>query len=294
MVRISAPAGEPYLNAIKRVDWAKGVLEQTIDVAPEKGVVIHGLEDRCRLQQAGRRRNGPFFLPVPVPKGTQPKQRHGVDDCDERGRTFQIVSPPVRGHLIVLGPTDDYVLHRMDDRTLCDEGTPGSRMFAHAFEVLVREWRQRHPAGRCRAEACRNDQGGVIGVDGQPVHDAWMLSRIIVNSGSLSQWSGGVHGRVWDGRSYSSSALRTRGSGVFLDPMAKRGRRSTLSGNSTRCDRSRSPRALRRGEGTANRFGRKSWRISTGSVCHRDGCHARSNTRVQVPSPGSRSPTKAL
>ena len=52
--------------------------------------------------------------------------------------SFQIVVPPGKGHLLVFGPTDDYILESIGDRTLLDGQPGGRRNYAHkilAYEV---------------------------------------------------------------------------------------------------------------------------------------------------------------
>ena len=41
-IRAQSPAGAPYLMAIKQGDWPKGAVEQSVDVALPRGVVVHG------------------------------------------------------------------------------------------------------------------------------------------------------------------------------------------------------------------------------------------------------------
>ncbi len=67
-------------------------------------------------------------------------------------------------------------------------------------------------------------KGRAIGVDGQPVQDAWTISRVIVSNGLLQRWLGNVHGRVWDGRfALHGLAPDAVVPVYFLDPKGKRG-----------------------------------------------------------------------
>ena len=103
-------------------------------------------------------------------------------------------------------------------------------------------------------------KGRAVGLDGQPVPDAWMLSRIILNSSSFDIGLGTDHGRVHDGR-FALHGLDPDAEVpvYFLDPKGKRGATLNVSGKSAKAG----PvtvrlRAVRRGQS-------RGWWIPAGS-----------------------------
>ncbi len=130
-VRISPPSGGPYLGTGKVVDWPKGAVEQSIDVALAKGVAIHGwvTEEGSGEPVAGATLR---FLPRRIQRS--PSRNFSVPAWTKPDGSFQLVTEPGPGHLIVMGPSDDYVLQEIDDRMLRDDvPQAGSRLYAHAF-----------------------------------------------------------------------------------------------------------------------------------------------------------------
>ena len=77
--------------------------------------------------------------------------------------------------------------------------------------------------------------GQVVGPDGQPVRDAWIFSRIILDPrrGAWRSWTGRHHGKVRDGR-FEVHGLDpdTEVPVYFLDPKRKLGGVVNLSGKS--------------------------------------------------------------
>ena len=80
-------------------------------------------------------------------------------------------------------------------------------------------------------------KGQVVGPDGQPIRDAWMISRIILDPrrGVWRSWTGRHHGNVRNGR-FEIHGLDpdTEIPVYFLEPEAKAGRASSTSRASRR------------------------------------------------------------
>ncbi len=221
-VRISPPPEGPYLGTGKVVVWPKGAVEQSIDVALATGVVIRG---RVTEDGSGEPVVGAMLLFLPRRIRRSPSRNFSVPVWTKPDGSFQIVNEPGPGHLVVMGPSDDYVLQEIDDRILRDDvPQAGYRLSAHAFEACDAKpgsvSQQVHVVLRRGGTVT----GRAIGVDGQPVQDAWTISRVIVSNGLLRQWLGSVHGRVWDGRFALHGLAPDAGVPVyFLDPKGKRG-----------------------------------------------------------------------
>jgi hypothetical protein len=134
------PTGsEPYLIQQDEFNWTKGMVRKTHDIKVRRGVLIRG-----RVTETGTDRPLPAssiqFIPV-----------RGGDDilsgwqaivASKDDGSFQIAVPAGKGHLLVFGPTGDYVLGEIGSNALYnshpvstefhDEGG-GTRYRAHAI-----------------------------------------------------------------------------------------------------------------------------------------------------------------
>ncbi len=92
--------------------------------------------------------------------------------------SFQLAVLPKSTYLIVLGPSEDYVLQETGERMI-QQGQPGGRrMYAHAF--IAYDLKSGGDTRDVNVVLRRGMtvKGQVIGPDGQPVQDARMVSRI--------------------------------------------------------------------------------------------------------------------
>ena len=116
------PEGQPYLIAAKRLEWPKGALEQSLDLALPRGVLIHG-----KVTEEGSGKPVPGATVDFVTRAERPNRARTRASSVQTASdgSFQLGAEPSPGHLFVQGPSDDYVLQAI-----------GSRMV------------QRRPAGR--------------------------------------------------------------------------------------------------------------------------------------------------
>jgi len=227
---ITPPEGQPYMGVNKLLDWPKGVVEQSIDAALPRGVVIHG-----KVTEAGS------SAPVAGAEvrllwhrtRTAIQDSLSVPSLTKPDGSFQVFTGPGRpGHLQVQGPSDDYVRQEIGSNVL-NEGQPGGkRVYAHAFVPCDSKPGSEGQEINVVLKRGMTVKGRAVGVDGQPVQDAWMLSRIILNG--RPTWLGDAHGRVHDGRfALHGLALDAEVPVYFLDPKGKRGATLNVSGKSS-------------------------------------------------------------
>jgi hypothetical protein len=231
------PDGQPYLTSGKSVEWSKGSVTYSVDLALPRGVVVRG---KIAEQRSGRPVSGAsvmFFA-----------HRSANDDAFVRaGRPvetaadglFALAIPARRGYLIVREPTDDYVLHELDRGLLIDGQPGGRRAYAHAFLA----WDSR-PGGESQyaqevtiaLRAGVTVKGRVVGPDGQTVADAWMLSRINLSRRAplFRMWSGDEHGTARHGQFELHGLDPDSEVPVsFLEPKRKLGATVLFSGKSS-------------------------------------------------------------
>jgi hypothetical protein len=187
-VTASPPQGQPYLTATKQLEWPKGAIEQTLDLALPRGVLIRG-----KVTETG---SGKPVLGATVSfasrAGQQNRQGGSIPVNTASDGSFHLGAEPGPGYLCIKGPSDDYVLEEIDNRML-DQGQPGGwRIYAHAYMGLDLkpgiDIKEIHVALRRGVSV----SGHVVGPDGQPVQDAWFISRIILDPrlGAQRSWNG--------------------------------------------------------------------------------------------------------
>jgi RNA polymerase sigma factor (sigma-70 family) len=188
--------GEPYLIQQDELKWTKGVAKATHDIKLRRGVLIRG-----KVTEQGTGRPLPAssiqFIPVRgderVLSGWQ-----AIVASDDAG-AFQIAVSPGKGHLLVFGPTGDYVLSEIGSNRLYGDRPGGQRYRAHAiipYECTTGE----EPAEV--AAALRPGvtiKGRALGPDGQTVTSGFILTTLHIEAFNPS-WRGDFNVPIRDGR----------------------------------------------------------------------------------------------
>jgi protocatechuate 3,4-dioxygenase beta subunit len=225
------PEGQPYLIARKRLEWPKGALEVSLDLALPRGVLIHG---KVTEEGSGQ----------PVPRATVdsndrrqglPRENGSIVINTAADGSFQLGVAPSPGFLSVRHPSDDYVLQAISNRMI-EEGQPGGgRSYAHAHRLLDLKPGMSSQEVHLVLRRSVTVHGRVVGPDGQPIRDAWMISRVILDPRRVTgeSWSPRYHGNVREGR-FEVHGLdpNVETSVYFLDPQRKLGATVNLSGKS--------------------------------------------------------------
>jgi hypothetical protein len=195
-MRAFSPEGQPYLVREEEFTWTKGTVKKMMDLTLPRGVLIQGkvTEEANHRPIAGA---SVQFFPTYRPEGIL----NGLETvvASKNDGSFQVVVPPGKGYLLILGPTADYVPKEIGSRVLYWNGQPGgSRHYAHdiiAYEIRAGE----SPEISAVLRSGTTVRGQVVGPEGQTVEDALMISRLQIDSENLS-WLGHhfIHAR--DGR----------------------------------------------------------------------------------------------
>ncbi len=148
--------GEPYLIQQDELAWTKGSVKATHDIKVRRGALIRG-----KVTEAGTGRPLPassiMFIPVRGDDRVLSGWQAIVASKDDG--SFQIAVPPGKGHLLVFGPTGDYVLGEIGSNRLYYDQPGGQRYHAHAiipYDVKAGGPPTRSGGG---AAAWRDDQG---------------------------------------------------------------------------------------------------------------------------------------
>jgi protocatechuate 3,4-dioxygenase beta subunit len=233
-VLATAPKDQPNLSLSRKFDWPKGAIEYSVDLALPRGAVIRGrvVEEKsgtpvagARISFGGRRAdNDDTLLTIKV-----------LAETDSNG-SFQLTASTGPGFLMVLGPSNDYVLRAEDGDRLIPQGTWQHRpQYAHAFipcyPKAAGETVEVHVALRRGVSV----SGQAIGPDRQPMRDAMMISPLFlepVDKAAL-MWLPRNHGSVKNGRFELRGLDPDAETPVyFLDPQHELGATVHLSGKS--------------------------------------------------------------
>ncbi len=139
-VAVVPPDGQPYLRAFKNIDWPKGAVTYSVNLALPRGVMMRG-----KVVEQGSGRPGPGAIVTFRPHLTANDEAvGGLNGPVETGADGSFAFPILarRGYLTVQGLSNDYVLQAMD-RGLLLTGQPGGRR-----DVLPRIPRDRSEAGQ--------------------------------------------------------------------------------------------------------------------------------------------------
>ena len=144
--------------------------------------------------------------------------------------SFQIAVPPGKGHLLVFGPTGDYVLGEIGSNKLYSDQPGGTRYYAHA--IIPYEVKAGDPPHEVAA-ALRPGvtiKGRVVGPDGQTVTDGFILTTLHIEPFNPF-WRGDYQVPIRDGR-FELHGLAPEASTriYFLDPDHEWGATVEVSG----------------------------------------------------------------
>jgi hypothetical protein len=174
-----APDGQPYLVPQVGLTWPRGAARKEIDVRLPRGVLLRG-----KVTEAGTNRPLPdstvYYIPLNGPADVLSGSQASVASGDDG--SYRIAVPPGKGHLIVVGPTGDYVASEIGMSTL-DTGRPGGWRFrAHA--ILPYEVKSGDPPHDLAATLRPGVtiKGRVEGPDGQAVADALVLTTLRIEA----------------------------------------------------------------------------------------------------------------
>jgi RNA polymerase sigma factor (sigma-70 family) len=181
-LEVFAPEGEPYLNVFLRVEWPKGTVKQETTITLPRGALLRG-----RVTEVGSgkpvagaavqfraREDGDSKRPKNVLSGWF------VEEVTKDDGTFRMVVWPEPGHLLVRGPTGDYV-HEEIGSNVIHTGQPGGRrLYPDAFVKVdvPAKGEPKEVAVTLRRGA--TVRGKLLDPDGKPVAKALMMHRLRV------------------------------------------------------------------------------------------------------------------
>ena len=188
-LRVSPPAGSPYLLHTKRLRWPRGAARLEVSLALKRGVLVRG---RVTEEGSGRPVVGATVEDSPrydKPDGPGPDDtdralfRRAGDARTGADGSFALAVFPGQGHLLVKGPTPDY-LHVETSRDRLQRGRSGGEPY---FPDALMPFDLPRGAGTHRvAITLRRGvtvRGRVLTADGKPVASGVLVSPTHVPRG---------------------------------------------------------------------------------------------------------------
>ena len=233
IILATPPQGRIYVESRKTVDWPKGAVEQSVDLALERGAAIRGTVVE---ESGGKPIAGALVSFVTL-------SRADIDRVGWRSTTetladgtFELAAVPRTGHLAVQAPSDDYVLREIGVGEMA-WGKPGGRR-VYSNWVIACDPKLGGPGLDFHVALRRGITvtGHVIGPDAKPVAGTRIISRAVLDpraSWFLREWSGAYQLQAVRGR-FELHGLDpdTELPVHFLEPKQKLGAVARLSGKS--------------------------------------------------------------
>ena len=188
--------GEPYLIQQDEFKWTKGTVKATHDIKLKRGALIRG-----KVTEAGTDRplTASSIQFIPVRGDDQVLSGWQAIVASKDDGSFQIAVPSGKGHLLVFGPTGDYVLGEIGSNRLYSDRPGGQRYHAHA--IIPYEVKAGDPPIEVAA-ALRPGvtiKGRVEGPDGQTITDGFILTTLRIEAFNPF-WRGDYQIAIRDGR----------------------------------------------------------------------------------------------
>jgi hypothetical protein len=224
-VTAHAPEGQPYPSNEVEFDWPKGAVKKAIDIPLTRGVLLSG---KVIEWGTGRPLAGANIQCRPARGGNA---RRMLTVASQQDGAFQLAIQPGTGHLLIFGPTSDYVLEEIGSRRLDVNSRPGgTRFYAHA--IIPYESKPGDPLKPLAVELRPGTivKGRVQGPQGQAVTDASLVTMLHIDPGTL-MWRGKFQPQVRDG-SFELHGIDPNGSTRIhiLDPEREWGTTFDISG----------------------------------------------------------------
>jgi len=232
LVVAHSPERQPYLSVRKSFDWPKGAVEHSVDLALPRGLPIRG---KVTEEGSGQPIPGAAVRYIVHSKlGANPDTWSSPAETSADG-SFEFAIAPQPGHLVIGAPSDDYVTQEIGDRLLFEGQPGGRRAYGHAFIACDPKADNAPLEFNIPLRRGSTIRGRVIGPEGQPVHDAWLFSRVILgrSASAWRNWNAREHGHARGGRfELHGVDSATEYPVYFLEPNRKLGATAHLSGSS--------------------------------------------------------------
>jgi hypothetical protein len=188
--------GEPYLIPQDKLIWVKGAVKADHDIKLPRGVLLRG---KVTEKGTGRPLAGSSIQFIPLSRKDNVLSAWQAIVASRDDGSYQIAVPPGKGHLLIFGPTPDYVLEEIADNRLRNDKPGGLRNRAHA--IIAYEFKTGDQPAAVTTSLRRGVtlKGRVEGPDGQAVTESFLLTTLRTEPSSPT-WRANYHLSIRDGR----------------------------------------------------------------------------------------------
>jgi len=229
-VTVFAPESAPYLTVTKDLEWPKGALEQTLDLALPRGIVVRGkvIEEGSGKPIAGARVS---YISSPNREARLGSSNGRAATAEDGSFQLGVLSAP--GYITVLGPGEDFVLQEIGRRMALAGEPGGPRFYSHAFHRLDLKPSSGNQDVTVALRPSASVACQVVAPDGRPAKDAMVISRVILLPTWIAwlSWRAQHCGAVHDGHfSVHGLPVDAEVPVYFLDAKHNLGATALLSG----------------------------------------------------------------
>jgi RNA polymerase sigma factor (sigma-70 family) len=221
--------GEPYLSIFHRAKWEKGAVKQEVTITLPRGVLVRG-----KVTEAGSGKPvagaAVQYWPCDETGSDRPKNAlTGWSHCEltKQDGTFRMVVSPGAGHLMVQGPTPDYVHEEIGEEVISRGRPGGSRLYPDAFVKLDVRAKEEPKEVSVTLRRGATVRGKLLAPDGKPVARALVLSRLHVTRDLSWHFAGEARDGVFEFHGLDPDKAVPV---YFLDPEKRCGAAVELSG----------------------------------------------------------------
>jgi RNA polymerase sigma factor (sigma-70 family) len=196
-MRVFPPEGQPYLARELEFAWTKGAVKKDVDLTLPRGVLVHG---KVTERGTGRPVAGASvqFVPIKPPPDIIDGFEAIVRSKDDG--SFQVAVPPGKGHLMIVGPTLDFIPQQLAGGKLYASGQPGGwRFYAHDIIAYDCKAGESSLTISSTLNLGKTLRGRVAGPSGEEVQHAVILNRQQLDPVNLT-WLTRHHNQADHGR----------------------------------------------------------------------------------------------
>jgi RNA polymerase sigma factor (sigma-70 family) len=192
------PEGLPYLSAKVGFDWTKGAVKREIDVKLSRGVAITG---NVTEEGTGRALAGASVQYLAIDASADCNAGWEAMVASKNDGSYQIVVPPGKGHLLVFGPTADFVLEVIGGQMLFEGKPGGERHYAHKIVAYETTASNSPHVINAALRPGQTVKGRVTGPKGETIAHATILTPLYIEPFNPT-WRGdaGFQRHARDGR----------------------------------------------------------------------------------------------
>ncbi len=188
--------GEPYLIQQDELKWAKGAVKANHDLKLPRGVSIRG---KVTEQGTGRPLAGSSIQFLPIRGDDRVLSGWQATVASRDDGSFQIAVPAGKGHLLVFGPTPDYILAEIGSNRLYADRPGGMRHHGHAIIAYEARTGDRPLEVSASLRPGVTIKGRVEGPGGQTVTEASLITTLHIEAFN-PEWRGDFQVPIRDGR----------------------------------------------------------------------------------------------